>query len=831
MLRRARMPTITENGGLVRSLAARCSGRAVGLGSSMLALSLSLCLGSVAVAAPKKILPSKAIAGEPASSSPASARSTPRVFPLRVIDPAKYSSQKRHARDLARSSLAPSASADRGPAFRSTPTIGPSAVLSGSLNSAGLGATGEVTPPDTTGAIGANHYVEFVNSQVAAYSRTTLALVGSAHNLSTFVKGSGVCDPQIKYDPQTSRWFYVALRCDGTLSQNRLYLGFSKSSDPTDFSTAEGHGWCGYEYNTEKALEDYPKLGLDAQHIIIGTNSFNAETEAFISAHIISLPKPTGTIETCPTAPVLKEFGGSSLKTSVGNPAFTPEPATVADASPTGFVVSADFGEENIMIWRVGGTASVPTLEALGAPKVPHFGVAPPVPQPGSEDELDSLDPRFTQAVAAADPNAGGAEAVWTQHTIAGGARSVVRWYEVVPGKVEVRQVGTISDPTKFIFNGAIAPTLTGGAVINYDTASSSDLVQIVAQSRIGSAPLGTMNTPITLASSSAVDEDFSCPSETAEPAPCRWGDYAGASVDPNDGNTVWGSNQINGPNALGGAQWATQNFALTANDLAPAASFTISPNPATTGSGAVFNGTGSSDPDGSIASYTWGFGDGSPAAGGAAPTHVYSTTGSYEVKLTVTDNGGQTGSVTHTVVVNAPSGGGGGEGGGGTGGGTAPAGVVPTTTSTTSTTTTTATAPVAPTSVFRTPHAVLNAKTGAVTFTTSVSNPGTFSWLATFQNGRFGAFSSASRCKSGFIRLGGRCRPAKIVFAKGSKVVGAAGNVSVTLKPSASALNALKNALRHKKGVPVTIVFSFRSSLGGSSVSHTQSVMVKLKK
>jgi hypothetical protein len=124
-----------------------------------------------------------------------------------------------------------------------------------------------------------------------------------------------------------------------------------------------------------------------------------------------------------------------------------------------------------------------------------------------------------------------------------------------------------------------------------------------------------------------------------------------------------------------------------------------------------------------------------------------------------------------------------------------------------------------------------MNAKTGVLTFTTTVANPGTLSWLATFQNGKFGAFSSASKCKTGFIRLGGKCRPAKVVFAKGSKVVGAAGSVSVTLKPSASGRKALKNALRHKKGVPVTIVFSFKSSLGGSAVSHTQSVMVRLKK
>jgi hypothetical protein len=786
----------------------------------MVALAL-MGLGFVAreaLAARATILPAASLAGQRAYPSGGLPGSTPRVIRLRVIDPMAYARQKRRSTELAKANRTASASGGFGSALSSPQTIGPRAVLSGALNSSGLSAAaqieakgpeGDVTPPDTTGAIGPNAYLEFVNSEVAAYSRETLSMISSA-DLSTFTGGVGVCDPQIKYDPQTSRWFYAALRCDGTLTQNRLYLGFSKTSDPTDFSIANGHGWCGYEYNTEKALEDYPKLGLDSQHIIIGTNSFNAKTENFVSAHIIAGPKPTGAIEgACPPAPALKEFG-SPLQTSVGNPAFTPEPATVADASLSGFVVSADVGEENIMIWRVGGTASVPTLEALGAPKVPVFKVAPPVPQPGSEDELDSLDTRLTQAVAAADPNASGAEAVWTQHTIAGGAGSVVRWYELVPGKVEVRQFGTISDPTEFVFNGAIAPTLTGGAVINYNTAGSSALVQIIAQSRVGSAPLGTMNTPITLASSSAVDADFSCPSETGEGAPCRWGDYAGASVDPTGNNTVWGSNQVNGPNALGSSQWATQNFALTANDLTPAASFTISPNPATTGSPVGFNGAASSDPDGSIASFSWNFGDGT-TGGGATPSHTFGVAGTYAVTLTVTDNGGETNAVSHQMVVTAATTG--------------------STSATGSTSTPTTPAVVAPSSRFSAHRATFNPKTGTITFTTSVLDPGTFTWVATFQNGRFGAFASSNKCKKGFVKLGGKCRPARIIFAKGRKLVRARGRVRVVLKPSASARKALNNALRQKKGVPVTLVFSFKSSLGGSAVSHTQSLTVKLRK
>ena len=53
----------------------------------------------------------------------------------------------------------------------------------------------------------------------------------------------------------------------------------------------------------------------------------------------------------------------------------------------------------------------------------------------------------------------------------------------------------------------------------------------------------------------------------------------------------------------------------------------------------------------------------------------------------------------------------------------------------------------------------------------------------------------------------------------------------NVTLKPSASALKALKKALKQGKGIPVSVVLKFQSSLGGAPVAHTQTVIVKPKK
>jgi len=61
-------------------------------------------------------------------------------------------------------------------------------------------------------------------------------------------------------------------------------------------------------------------------------------------------------------------------------------------------------------------------------------------------------------------------------------------------------------------------------------------------------------------------------------------------------------------------------------------------PYQGTAGVAVSFDGSASADPDGTIQTYAWEFGDGNMGSG-VTPTHTYSETGNYPVSLTVTDN------------------------------------------------------------------------------------------------------------------------------------------------------------------------------------------------
>jgi PKD repeat protein len=98
-----------------------------------------------------------------------------------------------------------------------------------------------------------------------------------------------------------------------------------------------------------------------------------------------------------------------------------------------------------------------------------------------------------------------------------------------------------------------------------------------------------------------------------------------------------------------------TDSFAITKGappaNQPPVAAFTTSVDDLAL----TVNGSGSDDPDGTIASYDWDFGDQSTATGATPAPHVYATAGVYQVTLTVRDNEGAINTTAKSVTVTDP--------------------------------------------------------------------------------------------------------------------------------------------------------------------------------
>ncbi|MBZ5569958.1 MAG: putative Ig domain-containing protein, partial [Acidobacteriia bacterium] len=97
----------------------------------------------------------------------------------------------------------------------------------------------------------------------------------------------------------------------------------------------------------------------------------------------------------------------------------------------------------------------------------------------------------------------------------------------------------------------------------------------------------------------------------------------------------------------------ATKALSLTvapANEY-PVAKLSVTPTSGTVPLAVTASTAGSSDPDGTIASTSINFGDGT-IVNAASGSHTYAAAGTYTVTATVTDNGGKSSSVTATVTV-----------------------------------------------------------------------------------------------------------------------------------------------------------------------------------
>jgi hypothetical protein len=396
-------------------------------------------------------------------------------------------------------------------------------------------------PPDETSAVGTTRYIELVNSNFAVYNKTSNTPMGTGTLASLVGAGGGddVFDPQIMWDGQTNRFYFAA---DDVVSatQNLEAFGFSKTASPTTAAD-----WCKYTINFGAQFPDYPKLGDSQNFAIIGTNQFNSGG-GFLGSHIEAISKPAAGA-TCPS-PASFKVGGANISGG-----FTPTPASEIDTNATGWAVARTLSTpgNKLQLYKVTRNPSTGNPVIGTTPTsvtVPSYNIPPSVPQKGTAFRIDSSDTRNTQAQAGIDPGHGSKFAIWTQHTVNAGGRAAVRWYEINPATHTLFQSGTVSSPSLFEFNGAIAPnrqvnggTKSGGnaMVMNFDTSSTATFPSIKMVSKVGA---GAQSGQVAVFNGTKPLTGFDCTAPA--PDPCRWGDYAAATPDPSTANRIWNVSQ-----------------------------------------------------------------------------------------------------------------------------------------------------------------------------------------------------------------------------------------------------------------------------------------------
>ena len=412
-------------------------------------------------------------------------------------------------------------------------------------------------PPDETSAVGTSRYIELVNSKFAIYNKTSNTPMSSG-TINGLVGAGGadeVFDVQVMWDATTKRFYYAA---DDVVSNtnNKIAFGFSTSANPSNASD-----WCRFAISAGATFPDFPKLGDSQNFLMIGTNFFNGNN--FVGSNVFAATKPKAS-DNCTTY-------AKTVKTADKNitGGFTPVPASEIDNNATGWSVAIPLSTGNkLQLYKVtkAGNGAPVIGTTPSSVTVPSFTTPPPIPQKGSTHKIDSSDTRNTQAQAGIDPGHGNQFALWTQHTVKGGAGAEVRWYEINPATHSLIQSGKATSPSLFEFNGAIAPnrqvngaTKKGGnaMLMNFDTSSSASFPSIKMVSKVGG---GAQSGQVAVLNGTKPLGGFDCSQN-----PCRWGDYAAATPDPS-ANRIWNVSQygVGTGSAAGLATSRTWNFIAT---------------------------------------------------------------------------------------------------------------------------------------------------------------------------------------------------------------------------------------------------------------------------
>lgn len=432
-------------------------------------------------------------------------------------------------------------------------------------NFEGVNNVNGVLPPDTTGDIGPNHYVQTVNLAFAVWNKAGVKLYGPA-DIHTLWQGfGGPCettndgDPVVLYDQLADRWMISQFALP-RFPRGPFYqcIAVSQTGDPLG-------SYHRYEFKIhDSKLNDYPKFGVwgDGYYMSINQYSCNIISCSWGGQGAVVFERDR--MLAGQTARMIY-FDLHSTDANLGGmlPADLDGTTLPAAGTPNPFVLIDDdawgYSPDQLQIWDFKADWTTPlnsTLTLRQKLTTPPFdsdmcGYSRNcIPQRDTAVKVDAMSDRLLYRLQFR--NLGSRYAMVVNHTVdAGSDRAGIRWYELsnFGSNWMIGQTGTYAPADGLNrWMGSIAMNGAGHIALGYSVSSGSLFPSIRATGRLPADPDGQMSQgEVTLVNGAGHQTHSSG----------RWGDYSTMSVDPMDDCTFWYTQEYYG--AKTSASWQTR--------------------------------------------------------------------------------------------------------------------------------------------------------------------------------------------------------------------------------------------------------------------------------
>ena len=456
----------------------------------------------------------------------------------------------------------------------------------------GLGAFNPSSnPPDTNGRVGAKQYVQWNNTSLAVFDKTTgTVLLGPISGNTLFQSLGGDCathndgDPTVAYDIMSGRWILAQFVTGGSPDFSHECIAVSQTEDATG-------AYYLYDFVTDSQnLVDYPKIGVWPDGYYMSGHIFNASGTVYLQGRMFVFERDQ-MLKGLPARQLqadLKRYGNkpqfgflpsdldSLTPPPVGEAAFVigPHPTTVNRLTSTRVAVTwgalPTINLSQDVIQASWGTP--PCISDTDAGD--HRDCVPQPPPAAPTDYLDNLDFRLMYRLAYRNFGGNPAQESLVGNITVNGTNNpkhgAIRWYEfknaggstTIPTVV---QASTYDPDGAYRFMGSIAMDKDRNIALGYSKSSTSIKPGIYLTGRLATDPANTMGAEAEVKAGAGVQKVDAAGINPGN----RWGDYSAMTVDPIDQCTFYYTNEY--LKTDGAFNWSTNIASFKFGSCAPA--------------------------------------------------------------------------------------------------------------------------------------------------------------------------------------------------------------------------------------------------------------------